>query len=243
MASQELTLYSTPGCPFAQRVEIAFEEAGVHPKKYVIDLQNKPEWYLSKVNPAGKVPAMTYGGPNVPPEEPSPDSVKLAESLVMLQFVIDLYPNSNLYPKAPVDRARARLFIERTASVFTSLFAFMLRGGAADALVESLRNLQSLLPPGGGWAIGPEFSFADAAVAPFVGRIELYLRNDLGKYPVGEGPKLHKRLFEGTEFARLQQYWKDIAARPSFKATYDELISTMQAVLVAHAKAHLSRES
>ncbi|TFY68666.1 hypothetical protein EVG20_g3469 [Dentipellis fragilis] len=251
LATHRAALFLNACC---DQAEIVFEEAGVQPRKYFIDLQNKPEWYLTKVNPAGKVPAIAYGGPKVSPENPSPESVKLAESLVLLEFAVDLYPNSGLSPKEPVDRARARLFIDRTSTVFTSLYAFMLRGGAVEALVDSLRNLQTLLPPGGGWALGSDFTFADAAVAPFIGRIEVYLRNDLGKYPVGQGPKLYRQLFEDAEFARLQQYWKDISARPSFKATYDEvsvprsscdppLIGATQAVLVAHATAHLSRDA
>ena len=37
------------------QVEIALAEANVQFTRYEIDLQNKPEWYLPKVNPVGKV--------------------------------------------------------------------------------------------------------------------------------------------------------------------------------------------
>lgn len=37
------------------KVEIAFQEAGADVARYQIDLQNKPEWYASRVNPASKV--------------------------------------------------------------------------------------------------------------------------------------------------------------------------------------------
>ncbi|KAA1480035.1 hypothetical protein DENSPDRAFT_862107 [Dentipellis sp. KUC8613] len=226
MSTQEITFYTSKGCPHAQHVEIAFEEAGIHPTKYLIDLHNKPEWYLSKVNPAGKVPALAYGGPKVAPKNPSPESVKLAESLVLLQFIADLCPNAKLNPKSPVDRARARFFIDHISTkLLPSFYRYVLHGGSSDVPIKGLRSLQALLPPGGGFAVGPEFSIADAAVAPFLGRIELYLRTDIGKFPVGEGPKLYKQVFEGADFARLQQYWKDISTRPSFKATYDEVIS------------------
>jgi hypothetical protein len=36
-------------------VELAFQEAGADVTRYLIDLQNKPEWYASRINPAGKV--------------------------------------------------------------------------------------------------------------------------------------------------------------------------------------------
>ncbi|TFY53118.1 hypothetical protein EVG20_g10258 [Dentipellis fragilis] len=234
--AQEITLYTAKVCPFAQRVEIAFEEAGVKPTKYQIDLQNKPDWYAPKVNPASKVPALAYGGPKVTPENPSPESTKLAESLVLLEFVADLYPNATLHPKDPVALARARFFIDQVSTkVLPPFFAFSMRGEAPDALLKALKELQALLPPGGGFAVGPEFSIADAAFAPFLGRLELNLRHDLGLYPVGEGLKVHKQVFEGAEFARLQQYFKDIVARPSFKTTFDE------AYLLEHAKARLAK--
>lgn len=56
-----------------------------------------------------QVPVITYGGPNVPPEEPSPLSFKLAESLVILGFLADLFPNSRLLPPPFNPTARAVL--------------------------------------------------------------------------------------------------------------------------------------
>ncbi|KAA1476130.1 glutathione S-transferase [Dentipellis sp. KUC8613] len=222
MGTQELTFYTTRGSPFAERVDIAFEEVGVHPTRYSIDLRNKPEWFLSKVNPKGEVPAIAYGGPKVAPENPSPESVKLAESLVLLEFVSELYPNANLHPKDPVDRARARFFIDASTKI-TQFYSFILQPGTSpDEFIERLRSLQALLPPGGGWAVGPQFTIADAAFAPFLGRIELFLRNGVGRYDPAEGKRVYELLFKSTEFARLQQYWRDIAARPSFKASFDE---------------------
>ena len=37
------------------QTEISLEEVGAKYTKYQIDLQNKPEWYAPKVNPASKV--------------------------------------------------------------------------------------------------------------------------------------------------------------------------------------------
>ena len=46
-----------------------------------------------------------FGSPKSDPEHPSPESEKIAESLVMLEFVADLYPETGLLPKDPVQRA------------------------------------------------------------------------------------------------------------------------------------------
>ncbi|KAG6880625.1 hypothetical protein C0995_005370, partial [Termitomyces sp. Mi166 len=105
MASQ-LTLYTAKTCPYAHRVELALEESGLQYTSFEIDLQNKPEWYAPRVNPVSKVPAITYGGPIVPPDNPSPESTKLAESLVLLEFIADLSKPGNLLPTDPVLRAK-----------------------------------------------------------------------------------------------------------------------------------------
>jgi glutathione S-transferase len=65
----------------ASQAEIALAHAKADYKRFEIDLQNKPEWYAPKVNPASKVPAVAYGGPDVAPDQPSPESTKIAESL------------------------------------------------------------------------------------------------------------------------------------------------------------------
>ncbi|TFY69787.1 hypothetical protein EVG20_g3005 [Dentipellis fragilis] len=234
MATQGLVFYTAKGSPFSQRVEIVFEEAGVHPTTYFIDVRDKPGWFVEKVNPVGKIPAATYGGPTVALDDPSSESVKLAESLVLLEFAAELYPNANMYPKDIVDRARARFFISATSELLTSFYGLIVKGTTSDAILKDLKTLQKLLPPGSGFAVG-DFSIADAAVAPFIGRLEVYLRNDLGMFAAGEGPKMYKEIFESAEFARLQQYWKDVVARPSFKATFDEPF------LVEYASAYLTK--
>ncbi|KAH7925069.1 hypothetical protein BV22DRAFT_465355 [Leucogyrophana mollusca] len=106
VAKQQLTLYRFKASPFAHKIELALTEAKAAYKVYDLDLANKPEWFTAKDNPASKVPAITYGGPDVPPEDPSPLSEKLAESAVVLEFVADIYPESGLLPKDPVLRAK-----------------------------------------------------------------------------------------------------------------------------------------
>jgi glutathione S-transferase len=63
------------------QAEIALAHAKADFKRFEIDLQNKPDWYAPKVNPASKVPAIAYGGPDVAPDQPSLESTKIAESL------------------------------------------------------------------------------------------------------------------------------------------------------------------
>lgn len=74
-----LTIYSAKVCPWAQRATLAIEELGIKPDHVEIDLQNKPSWYASEVNPASKVPVLKVGEDYIP------------ESHVILELLADLY--------------------------------------------------------------------------------------------------------------------------------------------------------
>lgn len=171
-----------------------------------------------------QVPALAYGGPEVPADQPSPDSVKLNESLILVEFVADLYPNSGLLPTDPVLRAKARLFIDIVSTKLSTAQMTVINAGDGDPelLVQALESLQALLPPTG-YVVG-EFSIADAAIAPFLARLELLLENDLGGWQAGEGkgPKILASLKQ-PKLAKIWEYSKKVEARPSFIATWDKV--------------------
>ncbi|KAH9051929.1 glutathione S-transferase [Lactarius vividus] len=222
MATPDIIFYTAKICPYAQRVEIAFQEVKADVTRYSIDLGNKPEWYASRVNPASKVPAVVYGGPKSDPENPSPESARITESLVLLEFVADLYPDSGLLPKDPVERARIRFFIDAVSTKVSPVTAaFFFRGESPDAFIAAAAEIQELLSPTAQFAVGDHFTIADAAIAPFLARWELQLRNDVGKFAEGTGPRVHKELFQSERFARLQKYLANISSRESFKSSFD----------------------
>ncbi|KAL0957908.1 hypothetical protein HGRIS_000089 [Hohenbuehelia grisea] len=219
---EQLTLYTAKICPFAQRAELALEEAKAEYTRFEIDLQNKPEWYAPKVNPASKVPAVAYGGPKVAPDQPSPDSEKIAESLVLLEFIADLYPNSTLLPKDPVDRAKVRFFIDAISTKFApGYIGAVLRGESFDTLFQGIEGIQSLLGKGD-FAVGNSFTNADAAALPFIARTLVALEHDLGAFPAGSGSQAFKTLQEDPKYARFRAYYQTLASRESFKKTFNE---------------------
>jgi len=217
-------------------VELALAETGLKEgvdfERYEIDLKNKPEWYQPKVNPASKVPAIAYGGPKVPGDQPSPASIKIAESLILVEFFADLSPDSALLPKDPVLRAKARFFIDTFANKYSPPHFAFLNGRVPDpdAVFSAIEQLQALLPPEG-FAIGDgkNFTIADAAVAPFFGRLEVALKNDFGGFPEGEGKKAWETLQTEGRFERWRKYYADLKARESYKATFDEAYLTKTA--------------
>jgi len=54
---QKLTLISHHLCPYVQRAAIALGEKGAPFERILIDLANKPDWFL-KISPLGKVPLL-----------------------------------------------------------------------------------------------------------------------------------------------------------------------------------------
>ncbi|EJD05530.1 uncharacterized protein FOMMEDRAFT_138958 [Fomitiporia mediterranea MF3/22] len=216
---EQITLYAAKICPYAQRVEIALIEAGAEFTRHEIDLMNKPSWFSRQVNSAGKVPALSYGGPKVPADQSSPESAKLAESLVLLEFVADLFPESKLLPKDPVLRARARFFIDAVnTKLAPGWMSFLMKGDSADAFLSATEAIQALLPDDKKFAVSDDFTNADAAVGPFLARVFVATKNDFGT--PGEGKKVFEAL-NSPRFSKLTNYYKRIEARESFKSTFD----------------------
>ncbi|KAJ7598402.1 glutathione S-transferase [Mycena floridula] len=213
MTSKLLTLYSSKVCPFCHRVELALAEANTKFSHYEIDLKNKPDWYAPKINSASKVPAIAYAVAGVR---------EIAESLILVEFVADLYPDSHLLPKDPVQRAKARFFIDTVGNKFLpTFFATIFRGESFDKGYEAIETLQNLLPKDKKFAVSDDFTIADAAVLPFFARMEVAFSHDVGAFAEGEGPRIYEKLNKDNRFAKFRQYFSDLKARESFKATFD----------------------
>ncbi len=149
------------------RVRIALVEKGLPYSEREVDLGRKPP-ELFRLNPAGAVPVIVDGGAAIP------------ESLVILEYLEDRYPERPLLPLDPLGRARARLLYGRiTAALGVPVFK-LARGtdaekaAAAEAVKAALAALESEAPADG-FLAGP-FSIADIALAPFVAKLPPHLR-------------------------------------------------------------------
>ncbi len=149
------------------RVRVALVEKGLAYEEREIDLARKPP-ELFRVNPAGAVPVLVDGGAAVP------------ESLVILEYLEDRYPERPLLPRDPVGRARARLLYERiTAALGTPVFKVNRgtdaeKATAAEAVKAALAALEREAPASG--FLAGLFSIADIALAPFVAKLPPQLR-------------------------------------------------------------------
>jgi glutathione S-transferase len=95
-----ITLYDAERCPYCARVRIVLAEKGLAYEPVAIDLSQRPPWLYEK-NPSGKVPVL---------EE---DTLVLPESVVIMEYLEERFPEPALLPRDPAQRSLERLRIVR----------------------------------------------------------------------------------------------------------------------------------
>ena len=169
------------------------------------------------------MPAITYGGPEVPPDEPSPLSFKLAESSVILEFIADAYPEAKLMPANPMQRAKVRFFTETVARKYSPAYMAWIMDNepqAEENYLKAIDSLQGLLSDSGEYVVGDSFTIADACITPLIHRLQLSIDYDIGKFPVGNGPKFGE-LLKDPKYAKFAKYANAATARPVAKENWD----------------------
>jgi glutathione S-transferase len=172
----------------------------------------------------------------VSPDDPSPESTKIPESLVLVEFIADLFPDSGILPKDLIERARVRLFIDAVSTKFLPCLGPFLGGGPFEPFFTALEALQGLLSTNSAFAVSNTFTAADIALAPFLLRLEVLLEHDIGAYRVGEGRTAYDIIFSTNgHFARLVQYLDALKARESVRSTFDVVCLTVRLVFKLHS--------
>jgi glutathione S-transferase len=155
-------------CPYCVKVRIALAEKGLRYDERPIDLAHKPP-DLARLNPANAVPVLIVDGAAIP------------ESMVILQYLEDRFPERPLLPADPLGRARARLLHDRVTALLGQ-HSFKLAKGTDDekrAAGEGAKAALAVLErevPADGLLAGPDLTVADLALAPFMARIPAELR-------------------------------------------------------------------
>jgi glutathione S-transferase len=155
------------GIPF-EEVVIPFDFAAGNPR-------------IKEVSPTGRVPVLHHG------------ASRIWESLAIIEYAAELFPDAGLWPKDSQERARARSYSMEMLSGFRALRSAcpmnirrrksavpLQEGVAADiARIETIWR-EAIALSGGPFLFGA-FSAADAMFAPVVSRFEVY---DLTRNPV-----------------------------------------------------------
>jgi glutathione S-transferase len=161
-----VTLYDAPRCPYCARARIALAEKGVEHETVAVDLEQRPAWLREK-NPANKVPVLDEDGWLLP------------ESLVIVEYLDERYPEPPLLPPDPADRARVRYHVHRFDETLRRPYYALRRGedGAAGALATELEAFDRTLAA---WPY--PFGLADIAYLPWILRARTMLGVDLSPY-------------------------------------------------------------
>ncbi len=160
-----------------------------------------------------------------PGDAPSGDAVGIPESLVILEFLADIFPDAHLLPADPTLRARARLFyngLERGLAKGI-IVGFLFQEVPLQDLLAGLDDFQARLPPTG-FAVG-EWSIADAAALPVLLRLQLALKEGLGLRQPEVLKEAYATIFESPKYARLRRYIDNNLARPGVASSWDPVSS------------------
>ncbi len=170
-----ITLYDAARCPYCARVRIAFAEKGIAYEPVEIDLSNRPAWLYEK-NPAGRVPVL---------EE---DTFVLPESIAIMEYLEERYPEPSLLPADPAARALQRLRVLRfDDELGRDYYAF--RRGDDNALLERLHAFDP-----------PPYGFAAIAYLPWILRtrdmlgVELPVQLEAWLVEVSKRPAVREEL-------------------------------------------------
>jgi glutathione S-transferase len=154
-----LTLYDAERCPYCVRVRIVLAEKALEWEKVAVDLDDRPAWIYEK-NPLGRVPVL---------EE---DGLVLPESVVIMAYLDERYPEPPLLPEDAAERALARLLVERFHRLGDPYYKVRRGDESARAeLEERLGELDSILEERP-YLTGRAYGLADIAYVPWVIRTE-----------------------------------------------------------------------
>jgi glutathione S-transferase len=162
-------LYDAARCPYCARARIVLAEKGLGYETVEIDLSDRPAWLYAK-NPSGTVPVLEEDGGFV-----------LPESLVIMEYLDECFPEPPLWPADPAERALGRLWLDRF-DVRLGADYYALRRGEQSQLDERLRDLDTTLQAQP-FLGGREYGLADIGYVPWILRARSNLGVDLEPHP------------------------------------------------------------
>ena len=206
-------LYEHPLSPYAQKVKIALGEKGVAFETRMPDiLGGSDREQFVALNPRLEVPTLVD------------DDHAIFDSTIILEYIEERWPEPALLPKAPAERARARMIEEVCDTYYEAINWGIMEirafqratGEAAEQLLarahEQTLGVQTWLGSHLGSAPffgGTRFGWADCAVAPLVHASATF----------GNAP---------TAGTGLAEWLGRIAARPTVATTFEAAAASMQ---------------
>ena len=198
-----IKIYSSARCPYAQRTRMLMIEKEIPFELTEVDLRNKPDWFL-KVSPYGKVPVIVD------------DEQTIFESAIINEYLDEKYKNISMMPEEPVERAKARIWMDYCTNKYLILSRKLLvDNGNEELQIENKKKMKESLiyiekecfekNANGPFWLGKNISLVDLHYAPFFERFGAF-----------------KELF-GVEWPeeciKISDWWIAIQKRDSYKMT------------------------
>jgi len=158
----QLILVSHALCPYVQRAAIALSEKGVAFERRYVDLADKPDWFRA-ISPLGKVPLLIV-------RDDAGRETVLFESAVICEYLEEVAPGPKLHPADPLERARARGWIEFGSAILADLWGLETARDAAtyeakrSALAAKFATVEAAVA--GPFFAGDRFTLVDAVFGP-----------------------------------------------------------------------------
>ncbi|CAK7344051.1 unnamed protein product [Dovyalis caffra] len=147
-------------CPFCQRVLLTLEEKHLPYDMKLVDLSNKPEWFL-KLNPEGKVPVIKF------------EEKWVSDSDVITQALEEKFPDPPL--AIPPEKASIG------SKIFSTFIGFLKskdpNDGTEQALLSELSAFNDHIKENGPFINGEKVSAADLALGPKLYHLEIALEH------------------------------------------------------------------
>jgi glutathione S-transferase len=209
-SSTKPILVSHALCPYVQRAAIVALEKAIAFERIVVDLANKPDWFVER-SPTGKVPLLMVG------------EITLFESAAIAEY-LDEVSGGGMLPADPVERARHRAWIEYASGTLAEIGGLYSAPDAAAfevkrrSLTQRFERLAGEIR--GPWFGGDQFELVDAAFGPVFRYLDVFER-DAGLHLLDDLPAV--------------SVWRSrLAGRPSVRAAaVPDYASRLRAFLLA----------
>ncbi|KAF8422041.1 hypothetical protein EV426DRAFT_607300 [Tirmania nivea] len=180
----DLKLFSSCFCPFAQRVWIALEVKGINYQYIEVDPYKKPA-NLLEINPRGLVPAIKHG------------DWGCYESTVLLEYLEDLGVGQPLLVQHPQVRANSRLWCDHiNRHIVPTFYRYLQEQDPlkvpehAEELRVEIDKLVNVADAVGPFFMGPYITLVDVSVAPWFLRLRRVLQPYRGWPPADVNSRL-----------------------------------------------------
>ncbi|XP_015877026.1 glutathione S-transferase DHAR1, mitochondrial isoform X1 [Ziziphus jujuba] len=179
-------------CPFCQRVLLTLEGKKVPYKLILINLSDKPKWFL-EVNPEGKVPVVKF------------DDKWVSDSDVIVGILEEKFPEPALVTPSEFSSVGSKVF----GAFVTFLKSKDPSDGSEQALLAELKALDEHLKAHGPYVAGEKVTAVDLALAPKLYHLDVALGH-------------FKKWTVPADLTHLHKYKESLFSLESFQKTKAE---------------------